>query len=290
MIPYRNCICLLAMALGIGVSSASAQGSVTRLEENDPSIVYSGGWYVNTASGNSGGSAALTNTTGASVVVTFTGTAISWIGVSDRWNGLATVTLDGQPYKVDGYADTTYFQVTLFSATGLSAGPHKLSIEINHERGPYGQGSWVWVDAFDVWNGGGISGGLPPAGVGRIENTNPALTYSGNWYTNNLSIHSGGSAVLAVNPGASVTLNFNGTGVAWVTYRDEWSGLARVYIDGQLRTTIDCYLTPSQAQTVPFSIQGLPSGPHSITIEVTGTRNPNSGGAWVWLDAIDVLQ
>jgi hypothetical protein len=265
-------------------------GSITRIEENDPSITYSGTWFTNGSEGNSGSSAALTNSTGARAVVTFTGTGISWLGVADRWNGLATVTLDGEPRKIDGWAETTIYQAVLFTVNGLSVGPHKLSIEINHERGPNGEGSWVWIDAFDIQNGSGVSGGLPAATVGRVENDNPAVTYTGIWYTNSHPMHSGGTAVLAVGASSAVTLNFNGTGVAWVTYRDEWSGLARVILDGELKATIDTYLSPGRAQTAPYIVEGLPPGNHTITIEVTGTQNESSGGAWVWLDAFDVIK
>jgi len=52
----------------------------------------------------------------------------------------------------------------------------------------------------------------------------------------------------------------------------------------------DTYLSPGQARTAPYGIEGLPPGNHSLTIEVSGTRNENSGGAWVWLDAFDVMQ
>jgi len=282
---------LLPVVLAVGASFCLAQsGSTTRIEENDPSIAYSGNWYTNETPSNSGGSAALTNATGARAVVTFTGTAISWIGVADRWNGLATVTIDGQPLKVDSWAGTTRYQAVLFTVNGLSIGPHKLSIEINHERGPNGEGSWVWVDAFDVQDGAGVPGGLPAATVGRIENDNPAVTYTGIWYLNTNAVHSDGSALLAVGPGSAVSLNFNGTGIAWIAYRDEWSGLARVILDGELKATVDTYLSPGRARTAPYRVEGLPPGNHSLTIEVTGTRNESSGGSWVWIDAFDVMQ
>jgi hypothetical protein len=282
---------LLPVVLAVGASFCLAQsGSTTRIEENDPSIAYSGNWYTNETPSNSGGSAALTNATGARAVVTFTGTAISWIGVADRWNGLATVTIDGQPLKVDSWAGTTRYQAVLFTVNGLSIGPHKLSIEINHERGPNGEGSWVWVDAFDVQDGAGVPGGLPAATVGRIENDNPAVTYTGIWYLNTNAVHSDGSALLAVGPGSAVSLNFNGTGIAWIAYRDEWSGLARVILDGELMATVDTYLSPGRARTAPYRVEGLPPGNHSLTIEVTGTRNESSGGSWVWMDAFDVMQ
>jgi hypothetical protein len=291
MICRLRSVFLLPVVLAVCASFCLAQtGPITRIEEDDPSITYSGNWYTNGNPGNSGGSAALTNATGARAVVTFTGRAISWIGVADRWNGLATVTLDGQPRKIDGWAADTRYQAVLFTVSGLSIGPHKLSIEINHERGPNGEGSWVWLDAFDVQEGGGVAGGLPAATVGRIENDNPDLTYTGIWYSNINTSHSGGSAVLALSSGAAVSLNFKGTGVAWIAYRDEWSGLARVILDGELKVTVDTYLLPGQSSTAAYRVEGLPIGDHSLTIEVTGTHNQRSGGSWVWLDAFDVLQ
>jgi hypothetical protein len=282
---------LLFIVFAVSTSFSMAQtGSVTRIEETDPSITYSGTWFTNGSEGNSGSSAALTNSTGARAVVTFTGTGISWIGLGDRWNGLATVTLDGQPSKVDGWAETTIYQMVQYKISGLSVGPHKLSIEINHERGPNGEGSWIWIDAFDIENGQGLSGGVPAATVGRYENDNPALTYTGLWYRNDHPMHSGGTAVLSVGAGSSVSLTFNGTGVAWVTYRDEWAGLARVILDGELKTTLDLYLSPGRAQTAPYIVEGLPPGNHTITIEVTGTKNESAGGAWIWVDAFDVIK
>src|SRR5437773_6444653 len=204
MINQLRSVFLLPVVFAMSASFCLAQaGQTTRIEENDPSITYSGNWYTNESRNNSGGSAALTNSTGARAVVTFTGTAITWIGVGDRWNGLATVTIDGQPLKIDSWADTTVYQKVLYTVNGLSIGPHKLSLEINHERGPNGQGSWVWVDAFDVQNGSGVAGGLPAATVGRIENDNPLVTYTGIWYSNTLAVHSGRTAALAVGAACS---------------------------------------------------------------------------------------
>src|SRR5262245_23351171 len=77
------------------VNAARAQ-SITRIKQNDPSVIYSGNWYTNENSANTDSLAALTNTRGSRASLTFTGSGISWIGVSDGWSGLATVYLDGQ--------------------------------------------------------------------------------------------------------------------------------------------------------------------------------------------------
>jgi hypothetical protein len=287
---FRNLLLLPAVFALSGAFCLAQAGAMTRIEETDPGITYSGNWYTNAGASNSRGGAALTNATGARAVVTFTGRAITWIGVADRWNGLATVTVDGQPYKIDGWGATTKYQAVMFTVNGLSIGPHKLSIEVNHERGPNGEGSWVWIDAFDIQDGGAVAGGLPAAMVGRIENDTPAVTYTGIWHSSVNSALSGGTAALAVDPGSAVTLNFNGTGIAWIAYRDEWSGLARVILDNELQATIDTYLIAGQARTAAYTIEGLPLGDHSLRIEVTGTHNLRSQGSWVWLDAFDVIQ
>jgi uncharacterized protein (TIGR03437 family) len=91
-----------------------------------------------------------------------------------------------------------------------------------------------------------------------------------------------------VDAGAGVTFTFNGTGVAWLGYRDQWSGLAQVYIDGALETTVDTYLNPSQAQTPTWSVSGLTPGNHVLDIVATGTQDAASGGAWIWVDAFQV--
>jgi hypothetical protein len=125
--------------------------------------------------------------------------------------------------------------------------------------------------------------------VTRVQQNAPGVTYSGAWSTNNAAFNSGGSAALTMSAGAKVNLAFNGTGVSWIGYRDEWSGIAKVYVDGALRSTVDTYSTPGKAQTSSYSISGLPAGSHSLTIEATGTKSAGSRGTWVWVDAFDVL-
>ena len=93
---------------------------------------------------------------------------------------------------------------------------------------------------------------------------------------------------MSMDTNARATVTFTGTGVKWIGYRDEWSGNARVYIDGILKATIDTYASPSQGQTVLYTATGLASGAHSLAIEVAGTHDAVSKGSWVWVDAFDV--
>jgi hypothetical protein len=279
-------VLFLPLFVALTASFARAQ-SLTRIEQNDPSVTYSGNWYSNANTANTGGLAALTNTRGARASLTFTGSGITWLGVSDGWAGFATVYVDGVMTIVDTYSIVSYYQRTIFTARGLGAGPHTISIEVMHERGPGTEGSWVWIDGFEIEGGAPIPGGIT-ASAGRVEDSDAALVFAGRWYSKASPAYSGGTAVLATDPGFRITLNFKGTGVSWIGYRDEWSGMARVYVDGEAKTTVDNYQSPSVARVVLYSIDGLSPGPHSLTIEVTGTRNSSAKGAWVWVDAFDV--
>ena len=122
----------------------------------------------------------------------------------------------------------------------------------------------------------------------RYEQNNPAVQLTGNWLPNSGAFNSGGSAILAMDQGSQARFTFTGTGVQWIGYRDAWSGIAQVYLDGALQGTIDTYSAGQQAQAVVYSLSGLSKASHNLTLVVAGTHNANSGGAWVWVDAFDV--
>ena len=122
----------------------------------------------------------------------------------------------------------------------------------------------------------------------RISQNNSAIVYAGNWYPNYDPGDIGGSAVLAMNPGATATVTFTGTGIQWIGVRDEWSGIATVSLDGVFQQNVDAYLTPGAQQQVIYKTSGLVSGTHTFTIAVTGTANPASAGSWIWVNAFDI--
>jgi hypothetical protein len=275
----------------LATALVSQAGNVKRVEQDDPSITYTGIWYSNNATPNSGGSSALTNSLNAQATITFNGSGITWIGVKDVYNGLATVYVDGTQYTVDTWASTTLYQQALFSVSGLGGGKHSLSIQILHKRDGDAKGAWIWVDAFDIDNGQEVKG-QTSAGPGLVQQNDSAITYSGKWFLITNSAMSGGTAVEATDVPSSATLTLEGDGVQWVGYRDSGSGIAKVYIDGALTATVDTYSATTQSQAVMYSVSDLPhgsNGTHTITIEVTGTHNSSSTASWVWVDAFQVI-
>ena len=271
--------------------------TVVRYEQNNAAVQLTGTWLPNSGAFNSGGSAVLATDQGSQATFTFTGTGVNWIGYRDQWSGIAQVYLDGAlKGTIDTYSANALAQTVVYSVSGLSNASHNLTIVVTGTRDATSGGAWVWVDAFDVsvpstttTSSPAPVAVTPPSTPYRIEQNAAAVVYTGGtWFTNTTAPCSGGSCVLSMDTNARATLTFTGTGVKWIAYRDQWSGIARVYVDGVLLATVDTYASPAQGQAVLYTAAGLASGVHSLAIEVAGTHDTVSQGSWVWLDAFDI--
>jgi len=135
----------------IVVDAFDVTTSGTRHQETDPAVVYGSGWiFGNRDKAYSEGAAAESNTVGAQATITFTGTGISWIGGRGPQCGIARVFLDGAFVEdFDTYAQTEGPQHTDFTATGLAAGTHTVTIQVIGKN-PMSTDAWILIDAFDV--------------------------------------------------------------------------------------------------------------------------------------------
>jgi hypothetical protein len=295
LLPVIQAVGLAGMTLALA-APAGAQSLPpplgTRIEDNDYlAVSYSGNWSTYLSTSYSGATAALSSNPGSTVTVAFDGTGLRWIGDRDEWSGIAAVYLDGDFLAtVDGYASPVEYQATLFSVEGLPAASHRLTIQVLGTHSGASGGIGVWADAFDV-----VNEGSPPApddpwpSSTRFEQDDAAVAYTGTWYPNASDAHSGGSAVQSEELDARATFSFSGTRVRWIGVRDEWSGIARVYLDGSLVGIIDTYGSPTQTQAVIFQTGALASGPHSLAVEATHSHGQSAQQKWVWVDAFDVV-
>ena len=123
-----------------------------RYEETEPSVTYTGAWtHGNLNRAWSMGTMSASSEAGAHVTFTFTGTAVSWIGSRKNTAGIARVYLDGAfVTEIDTYAPTDGLQNTLFTATGLAAGSHTLTIEVTGQKNAASNSAYIIVDAFDA--------------------------------------------------------------------------------------------------------------------------------------------
>jgi beta-galactosidase GanA len=146
-------------------------------DDADPAIQYAGAWsHVGPEAGYTSGeyhqTESFSNTTGDSLTVPFTGTAIRWIASKSGNHGLADVYLDGARVStVDTYGPNTVNQQVQWSASGLAAGAHTLKIVVTGQKNAASSGTFVPVDAIDV----------PPTGA-RVYASVPqvgSLTFAG---------------------------------------------------------------------------------------------------------------
>jgi hypothetical protein len=282
---------------GTGGTGGTTTLTTSRLEQDNAAIQYTGTWYPNAGAFNSGSSAVMAMDPSNSARLNFTGTGVKWIGYRDAWSGLADVFVDGVlKATVDTYSANDTAQAVQYSISDLTNAAHTLTIVPKGQHSTASAGSWVWVDAFDVTSGS-TTVVTPPVVTDppvsttpyRIEQSAAAVVYTGGtWSTNTTAPSSGGSSKLSMDPGARATVTFTGTAVNWIAYRDQWSGMARVYVDGVLKSTVDTYNSPARGQQVMYSATGLTRGTHTLAIEVVGQHSKKSSGNWVWIDAFDV--
>jgi len=253
---------------------------VSQLQDAGSAMSYSAGWTLgDTSKSWSGWYAAVSTTAGARATLPFNGTSISWIGFRGPDAGIARVYLDGSfAAEVDLYYPDNRVQAIVYASPQLADGNHTLVIEATGLKNAASSGTRVVVDAFDVTKPGT-----------RFEETDASVAYTGSWDHGNFNRAWSMRTIAASSvPGSQATFTFSGTAVDWIGSRKSTTGIARVYLDGVFVTQIDTYAPGDGLQETIFSATGLAAGSHTLTIEVTGQKNPASYSAYIVVDAFDV--
>ena len=125
------------------------------------------------------------------------------------------------------------------------------------------------------------------------DDTDAALNYAGAWEHHGSDVDYTGGDYLRTESfsrtaGDSITVAFTGTAVRWISNKDPSHGIAEVYLDDVKVATVDGYAGSKVNQQVFYETSGLPAGPHTLRVVVTGTANPAATAPFVVVDAIDV--
>jgi hypothetical protein len=259
--------------------------TIRRYEETDASVSYSPGWVQRSRDNDwlawSGGTAVHAATPDARATFTFTGTSVTWIGYRSSGSGIARVYMDGVFVSdVDLFARQEEARVPVFTMTGLTNGSHTLTIEATGMGNAEARVNLyeIVVDAFDV----------PAPPVSRLQNMDPDITYTAGWAPGHDTSRSGGNSTVSSVPGAQATFTFSGTAISWIGYRGPDTGIARVFLDGSFAGGVDTYSPAPRMQDIVFAATGLTDARHTLTIEVTGTKNAASTGTLIEVDAFEV--
>jgi len=217
-----------------------------------------------------GGSYVREHLAGATASWVFNGTGVTWWTYTGPDQGKAAVYVDGvRKAIVDNYATAVHARVARI-VKGLVNQRHTLRIVVLGVKGATaGKGTFVVIDGFTV---------------GRTLTASPVLATT--WRSVASSHLSAGRAYVADVAGAAVTFTFRGTSVSWLTMRAADQGIARVYLDGVLKATIDNY--GATAYAVSRTLSRLTDKVHTLKIVVTGTHRRGATGSVVTVDRFAV--
>ncbi len=268
-------------------------------ENNHQAFSYAGGWLPFDTAAASGGSVHYTNQKDAAAYLVFSDANAVRIGYTkNSFMGMLEVYIDGTlVHTLNCYNPSAQWQVSHL-LSGINANQqHVLEIRNNGQRDILSSDTYTYVDWVEV-----ITNYQTPAPTatatgqvqGRYENDRPgAFTYHGSWFPFSNALASGNSVHVGNIGGdrASIVLYGNpptGANTIEIGYTQiPWGGIFEVYVDYQLRATIDTY-GPSQWQK---SIIVTPVGlfaPHVIEIVNTGQKGPYSSGSYVYLDWVEL--
>ena len=180
--------------------------------------------------------------------------------------------------NVDTFAPAEQRQAVIFTSSPLADASHTLMIEVTGLKNAASTGAAIVVDAFDVTSSGT-----------RFQET--SAPYTPGWGLGNRDkAYSEGSAAVSKTQGDQATFSFTGTSISWIGARGPQAGIARVFLDGSFVTDVDMYAATEGPQDAVFTSSPLAAGSHTLTIEVTGQKNPASADASIVVDAFDVTR
>ncbi len=126
--------------------------SVTRYQQGDPRLEYSGEWHTSWTWWLASNCTYVCGyTEGAKVTVDFTGTYLAWVATTGRTYGMARVTLDGgPPVVVDLFSWSTRYKQAVYNTGLVADGEHTLTIEWLGQKNSNAWFHQIDVDAFDI--------------------------------------------------------------------------------------------------------------------------------------------
>ena len=119
----------------------------------------------------------------------------------------------------------------------------------------------------------------------RLTESTFDLKRSAGWATRTSSAFLGGAALRSGTAGATATLRFTGSQVAWIASRGASRGTAEVRVDGVRVATVDLHRPATAHRVVVFRYAWARPGPHVLTIRVVGT----AGHPYVEVDGFAVV-
>jgi hypothetical protein len=174
-----------------------------------------------------------------------------------NWIGMWTPTINNITIGPDNYSSTTNVNN---NGTDISYTAPAIVTD----------GAWP-AAAQAIMNAAGLGASRPRQVYG---DDSQALSYTGDWSAQG-TLADAGDTHTTTQQGASVSLDFTGTSIAFAAGEGPDGGTASIEIDGKPAGTIDTYSAFSEPGQTVFTDTSLAPGPHTIT--VTDTDSAGDG-------------
>ncbi|TMK18284.1 MAG: hypothetical protein E6G68_07510 [Actinobacteria bacterium] len=198
--------------------------------------------------------------------------AVVWYTITDPYQGVAGVTIDGHSKgTVNNYSSTAKYKVAR-TFSGLSSGTHTITIRVAGTKSSSSKDVRVSIDAF---KDSGTYKGTPSVGY--------------RWAAVSSSSAEGGSYRAARFSGTYMTFTFRGTSIDWRTTLGPGMGRALVSVDGVGKGTIDNYAGVT-ITNYERHFGALSDAVHTIKIMVASTRNPSASNSVIVVDGFLIDQ
>ncbi|MBO9605358.1 MAG: DUF5060 domain-containing protein [Paenibacillaceae bacterium] len=126
--------------------------SPVTVDNNSVSVAYGGTWSHNSDSNYYNGTKSVSNTTGSTAQLSFTGTSVSIFAKQLSAGGKFDVYLDGTYDRtVDTYYASDHYQALVYHQSGLTPGAHTVRIQLAGQQNASSSGYFVGLDYFSYY-------------------------------------------------------------------------------------------------------------------------------------------
>jgi len=239
------------------------------------------------------GSNSWSKTSGNSASIAFTGTQASLYAVKDTNEGIANVSIDGGTQtSVDLYSPLRKGNTIVWTSPTLSAGSHVLTVSVTGTKNSSASDTFVALDRFTIAPTADVIIDDSVTGSGQNQ-----VNYSGSWgHCNpcggdpaNPPLYNASNS-WSNSSGNTATIAFTGTQAELYFVKDSNEGIANVSVDGGATTPVDLYSMSRIGNISPWTTPILAYGAHTVTITVTGNKNPSANNSFVALDRVNIFQ
>lgn len=239
--------------------------AITRTEDTDPAIAYTGSWTAQTNPLFSGQASNVdytySSSAGDTATFNFTGTWVHVGFITSQESGQAEILIDGLSQGlVDLYSPefNSAANVASFVYDGLADASHTLTVSVAGSSNPFANGQLVKLDYVDTWDGTSMPDGTFEEDSGRIW-------YSDDWVFKAEPLASGGGyADKELQGNTTAWFPFTGDSFTYQALADSSAGVVRLFVDGAPLPTPDLY--SSETVTRTFSFDGFGPGAHVLTL------------------------